>query len=121
MVGSAELGQSVPSMWAWDSLSRGTVEDSRQDDDLRFNVRLLETNDNPGSWNSGSVDYANSLGRGLTCRCFGCGTGLRHSGHRGEQPLGVLVAGSGQNMLGFPRLNNLALMKNRDAIANPCD
>jgi hypothetical protein len=49
VVGSVGLGQSVPRMGAWDSLSRSTVEDSRQDDDLRFNVRLLETNDNPGT------------------------------------------------------------------------
>jgi len=121
MAGSAKLGQSVPSLWAWDSLSRGTVEDSREDDDLRFNVSLLETNDNPGAGNSGSVDYANLRGGGLTRGGFGCDTGLRHSWHRGEQPLGVLVAGSGQNMLGFPRLNDLALMKNRDAVANPGD
>jgi len=49
MVARAKLGQSVPSMWAGDSLSRGTVEDSTQDDDLRFNVRLLETKENPGA------------------------------------------------------------------------
>jgi len=57
----------------------------------------------------------------LACgSCAPC-VGLRHSGHRGQQTLCVLVAGRGKDVVGNSGLDNLALMKNRDAITNPGD
>ena len=71
-------------------------------------------------WNPGSDEMRNAEENLTTCR-FGCKTGVRHSGHCGQQTPGVLVTWRGQNLLRTAGLYDFALMKNGDPVANSSD